>query len=67
MCYWEYELFIDELNNLVKKENDEQTAEMKKYNLDDYKKMTNPKHMQSNLDKMTPKMPSMNFSTPKLF
>ena len=56
MPMWEYELFIQYLNDAVKEENDEQQKEMSKYNIDDYKKMSNPNSMQ----KMThPKMPTM--------
>lgn len=51
---WEYEMFIDELNDQVKEENKKQQEEMDKYHIDDYRKMTNPKNLQS------PKMPSFN-------
>jgi hypothetical protein len=56
MLMWEYELFIQYINDSVKEENDMQQKEMSKYNIGDYKKMSNPKSM----SKMTPpKMPPM--------
>lgn len=56
MPMWEYELFMKALNDLVKEENDNQQKEMDKYNINDYKKMSNP----SNISKYTHgKMPSM--------
>ena len=63
MPMWEYEYFIRFINEAVKEENDRQQSEMSKYNVNDYKKMTNS----SNMNKMaqTPKMPSMP-SMPKL-
>lgn len=54
MLMWEYELFIQYLNEAVKEENEEQKKEMNKYNINDYsKKMSNQKQFQ------TPKMPSI--------
>ena len=53
---WEYEEFMRELNEIVKKENKEQQNEMSKYHLDDVQKMTDPKRMR---DMTTPKMPDM--------
>ena len=38
---WEYELFMDELNNRIKEENKEQEEEAKKYDIDKYKNMAN--------------------------
>ena len=65
MPMWEYELFLSHLNDLVKEENENQQKEMSKYNIDEYKKMSNP----SNMKRMTstpkysmPKMPSMSQS-----
>jgi hypothetical protein len=61
MPMWEYELFLQHLNNLVKDDNENQQNEMKKYNIDDYKKIADP----SRMSKMTqPKMP--NYSIPKM-
>ena len=54
MLMWEYELFIQYLNEAVKEENEEQKKEMNKYNINDYsKKMPNQKQFQ------TPKIPSI--------
>lgn len=39
---WEYEMFMQELNKIVKKENKEYQDEQSKY---DVKKMTNPNNM----------------------
>lgn len=51
---WEYELFMQCLNDAVKEENDEQKKEMSKFNINDYnKKIQNHKQFQP------PKMPSM--------
>lgn len=55
MCMWEYELFMKELNEVVKKENKEQKAEMDKYDVKGMQKMANPNSM----SKMMPKMPDM--------
>lgn len=38
MPMWEYELFLNSLNNIIKNENDDQQKEMDKYNINDYKK-----------------------------
>lgn len=51
---WEYELFMQYLNDAVKEENDEQKKEMSKFNINDYnKKIQNHKQFQP------PKMPSI--------
>ena len=61
MPMWEYELFLQHINNLVKDENENQQKEMDKYHIDDYKKMADP----SKINKMTqPKLP--NYSMPKM-
>ena len=62
MPMWEYEMFIEEMNNQVKEENDKQQAEMDKYHVKDYMNAANPK----NISKMTqqPKMPT--FKPPKI-
>lgn len=57
MPMWEYELFLQDLNNQVKEENKKQQDEMDKYHINDYKKMSNPKNMKQ------PKMPSFNGSS----
>lgn len=65
MPMWEYELFLQHLNNLVKDENDSQQKEMDKYHIKDYTKMADPSYMK----KMTnppqysiPKIPNISNS-----
>ena len=61
MPMWEYELFLQQLNELVKDDNDNQKREMDKYHINDYQKIMNPPQM----NKMVPpKMP--NYSMPKM-
>lgn len=56
MKMWEYEMFMQELNEIVKNENKDQQKEMDKYHLGDVQKMTNPKNMSK---MMNPKIPDM--------
>lgn len=68
---WEFELFMKELNNIVKEENDRTKQEMDKAGIKDAQKMSNP----NNIAKMqkaatptmpqAPKMPSMNINMGK--
>ena len=58
MMYWEYELFLDALNEQIKEENEQQQNEMDK-DVDRYRKMaSNPSKLMK-----SPKMP--NISIPK--
>jgi hypothetical protein len=67
MPMWEFELYIKQLNELVKEENDGQKKEMDKYRINDYMKMASPSNMNktmanaSNPSKLmgNMKMPSM--------
>lgn len=59
MPMWEYELFMRALNEQIKSENEEQQKEMSKYDIDKYKKMSDPSRISQ------PKIPSMP-SMPKL-
>ena len=67
MPMWEFELYIKQLNELVKEENENQKKEMDKHHIGDYMKMANPKNMQRNMDNASDpskmmssvKMPSM--------
>lgn len=61
MTMWEYEMFMKELNEVVKKENKDQQAEMDKYHIGDIQKMTNP----NNMRKMA-NPPAPNFSNMKM-
>ena len=65
MPAWEYELFMREINQAVKEENDRNKKEMDNAGIDKVQKMSDPKYMQSMQNKYTPKMPSMP-SIPKL-
>lgn len=53
MVMWEYEMFMKEMNEIVKKENKEQKTEMDKYDIKGMQQMANPK----NMSKMMPKAP----------
>ena len=65
MSMWEYEMFMKELNEQVKEENDKQQGEMKKYNIDKAMKMSDPSYIKKQQEAYTPKIPSMNMSLPK--
>ena len=59
MAYWEYEIWLGEIQSQVKEQNDSQEKEMKQYNIDQYK----------NPSKMMPKTPSfgsVNMNIPKI-
>ena len=56
MPYWEYEIYLKLLNDLVKEENDAQRGEMDKYHISEYSKMANPSNMKK---MMNPKLPQM--------
>lgn len=68
MYFWEYELFIMQINDLVKSENDQQKAEMDKYHVGEYMNMANPRNMQKMMNKgmNMPKMPNMDMSSVKI-
>ena len=55
MPYWEYELFIQKLNDMIKEENDKNKDEEEKYS----------KYKNFNPNSYKPQMPS-GFSTPKM-
>ena len=65
MPAWEYELFMREINQAVKEENERNQKEMDKAGIDKVQKMSDPKYMQSMQNKYTPNMPSIS-SMPKL-
>ena len=56
MPVWEYELFIQYINDEVKEENDKQQKEMDKYNINDYRKMSDPSRIQKMSQPQMPKM-----------
>ena len=57
MYYWEYEFFLDEVNQNIKAENEKQEKENDKY------KHYNPNSISKNISSSMPKMPKM--QTPK--
>lgn len=65
MCFWEYELFVKNINDFVKEENDQQKAEMDKYHVNEYMNMAKPGNVNKMISNPTaniPKMPNMNSS-----
>lgn len=61
MYYWEFEIYMRYINDLVKEENEAQKSEMDKYGVSDMMSgMKSGKFMKN----MTPKMPSV--VTPKM-
>lgn len=69
MKYWEYELWMEELNRLVKEENDKQEEEMKKSGIKD--QTNKAQKMQRNYSNPLirsypqPKIPNISPSIPK--
>lgn len=57
MPFWEYEMYMEELNKLIKEENDKHESEMKKAGVRDALKHSNPRAIQSSIAKAQPKMP----------
>lgn len=57
MPMWEYEIFMNSINDMVTKENEDQQKEMDKYNIEDYKNMANPKNLQKSYQ--IPKVPNI--------
>lgn len=59
MYYWEYEYFLEEVNNTIKAENERNEKENSKYNKD-YNPSHMMKHAQNNVPKYSaPKMPKI--------
>lgn len=62
MPAWEYEMFMKELNDIVKEENDKQQKEMDKAGIKDARKMADPgniRKMQQSAMSTVPTMPSI--------
>lgn len=59
MYYWEYEYFLEEVNNNIKAENERQEKENEKYG------NMNPNSMMRNASKYMPKTGNMNTNFPK--
>lgn len=69
MPAWEFEIFMREINEAVKAENERNKQEMDKAGIKDAQKMSNPNHiqkMQKAAMPQMPKMPNINVSTPKM-
>jgi hypothetical protein len=60
MPAWEYELFVKEINKIVKEENERNKQEMDKAGVKDAQKMSNPNNLKKMQQAATPKMPNMN-------
>lgn len=57
--YWEYELWMKELNDLVKEENEEQQDQLDKYHVSDIMSSMSSGKFMKNMQPETPKMPAM--------
>lgn len=67
MPAWEYDLFLKEINAMVKEENERNKQEMDKAGYKDMKKMSDPKYSQQMAAKSMPTMPSIpKMQMPKL-
>lgn len=64
MPAWEYELFMKEINQAVKEENERNQKEMDKAGIDKAQKMNDPKHINKMQKQYTPKMD--NFKMPAM-
>lgn len=58
MPMWEYELYIEALNALVKEENEKHKKDSEQYNMDKYKKMASPSSIQNMARGSMPKLPN---------
>ena len=63
MPMWEYEIFMEAINDLVKEENKEQQSQMDKYGANNAMKTTNLNNINKMQKFATPKIP--NFNIPK--
>lgn len=59
MAFWEFEMFVKELERLTKEENERQKGELDKSGAKDAMKMTNPNYMQRMMKSSMPKMPDV--------
>lgn len=59
MVFWEYELFMKELNASVKEDNKRQEKEMENSGYGDIKKMTDYKSIERQYKSSMPKLPPM--------
>ena len=67
MPFWELELYVKELERLIKEENEAQKKEMDKSGIREAKKMTNPNYFSKMMSSSMPKMPDMgSFKMPSI-
>ena len=66
MPAWEYELFMKEINQAVKEDNERNKAEMDKAGYDKAQKMSDPKHFERMQKQSMPKMNYNSFKMPKI-
>ena len=67
MPAWEYEIFMKELNEAVKEENERNQKEMDKSGIDKAQKMSNPKYIERMQQNSIPKMPDFgSFKMPSM-
>ena len=59
MPVWEFEVFMNEINNAVKEENDRNKQDMDKAGYDKMQKMSDPKYIERMQKNAMPKMPSI--------
>ena len=63
MPAWEYELYVKEINDIVKEENERNKQEMDKAGLKDAQKASNPSNIQKMQSAAMPKMPNISINT----
>ena len=59
MPAWEYEIFVKEINEIVKEENERNKQEMDKAGIKDAQKMSNPTNISKMQKAAMPKMPAI--------
>lgn len=59
MAYWEYELWMKEINNQVNEENDMQQDQLDKYHVNDLMSSVSSGKFMKNMMPESPKMPAM--------
>lgn len=67
MPFWEYEFYLEALNDMVTEENDAQQKEMDKYKINEMMSNANPKNIGKTMQQAQPKMPNFsNMSMPSM-
>lgn len=57
MAFWEYEFYLNAINDIINEENEQQKKEMDKYDIDGMMNAAHPKNMNKMMSGMTSKMP----------